>query len=109
MASYITLPTKINTTTLPTVCDFGSQLAAGEAVTACTVTCTVFVGTDANPSAVISGAATISQNIVTQIVTAGTPGVIYLLSFNATTNFSNYLIIYAYLAVTNSTPFLAIP
>ena len=108
MSSYITLPIKITSATIPVECNFISQLASGEAVTSVVVTASVFAGVDANPSNIISGIVSLSQNVATQTITGGLAGVIYLLAFAATTNFSNNLIIYAYLSVTNSTPFIAL-
>jgi len=108
MSSYITFPVKVNTATIPLEVNFISQLSSGEAVTSVVVTASVFAGVDATPSSVISGTASLSQNTATQIVTAGTPGVIYLLAWAATTNLGNNLIIYGYLSVLNSTPFVAI-
>lgn len=105
--SFITLPAKLSTTTVPVQCDFSGQLISGEALTAATVTASVFVGVDATPSNIISGSASVSQNTVTQTITGGTVGVIYLLSFNGTTNLSNLIIINAYLAVTDTNPFQA--
>ena len=68
-------------------------------------TAIVFSGVDATPSAVVSGVGSLAANIFTQTITGGTVGVVYLLAFAATTSTSNQLIIYAYLAVTDSNPF----
>jgi hypothetical protein len=105
MSSFIVIPSKITTTTVPVVCDFTSQLADGDAVTAVIVTASVFVGVDAAPEDIIDGAATLSQNVATQVITGGLAGVIYLLNFGATTSDGNNLIISAYLAVTDTNPF----
>lgn len=105
--SFVTLPSKDTSSTIPVTVDFISQLATGEAVTSVVVTASVFSGVDATPSAIISGAATLSQNSATQVITGGLAGVVYLLAFAATTNNANRLIIYAYLAVINSSPFTA--
>lgn len=105
MSSFIVIPSKITTATVPVVCDFTSQLATGEAVTAVVVTASVFAGVDATPSNIISGVVTLAQNRATQIITGGTAGVVYLLNFGATTSNSNNLIISAYLAVTDTNPY----
>ncbi len=105
MSSYLVIPPKVTTATVPVECNFISQLAAGESVTAVVVTATVFAGVDAAPEDIIDGVVTLSQNTATQIITGGTAGVIYQLAFAATTSDDNNLIMYAYLAVLSSTPF----
>ena len=78
--------------TVNEVFDFTSRLAAGETLSTATVTATVYSGTDTGPSAVISGAASISGAKVTQKVTAGTLGVMYLLSCSVTTSAGQTLV-----------------
>lgn len=105
MASFVVSPSKFTSAIIPVVIDFSSQLASGEAVTAVTCAATVFSGTDATPSALLSGAVTLATNIATQIITGGLSGVIYTLTFSATTNTANRIIIQTYIAVTDSNPF----
>lgn len=106
MGSYVTIPTKLTGETLPVRVNFLSQLAAGEAVTAVVCTATVLSGTDATPSAILSGSGTLAANVFTQILTAGVAGTTYLLTFTATTNSTNYLIINAVLVVISTTPYV---
>lgn len=70
---------------------FAGDLASGETISTQAVTATVYSGTDANPAAVISGAATASGSTVTQKVTGGTAGVIYELVCQITTSLGKTL------------------
>lgn len=92
-------PSKLvaETQTLPF--EFASQLAAAETISTAVATCVVYSGTDASPSSVISGSATISSSRVTQKVTAGTAGVIYLLTMTITTSAGQTLTQTGFLAV----------
>lgn len=81
------------------VFDFTSSLAAGETISSASTAATVYTGTDASPSAVVSGAATISGTKVTQKLTAGTVGVVYELVCTATTSLSQVLPRVAYLVI----------
>jgi hypothetical protein len=58
--------------------DFTNGLASAETISTAVVTATVYSGTDASPSAIISGVATISGALVTQKVIDGLEGVTYL-------------------------------
>lgn len=107
MGSFTVFPSKITSSTISLQFDFLSQLASGETISGATVTAVVWSGTDANPSAIISGAASVSGSIVSQTVTAGTAGVIYLLTCSVTTSLSVTKIIQAYLAVIDSNPYEA--
>lgn len=75
------------------------NLATGETISSATVTATVHSGTDATPSAIISGAVTISGSTVTQKIIGGVSGVVYKLRCSATTSASRTLIIPALLPV----------
>ncbi len=91
--SKIILEAKRAAETRNEVFDFTSRLAAGETLSTATVTATVYSGTDASPSAVISGSASISGAKVTQKITAGTLGVMYLLSCSVTTSAGQTLLL----------------
>lgn len=97
--SRITLEAKQSGETRTEIFDFASRLALAETISTAAVTATVYSGTDASPSAVISGSASISGSQVSQKLTAGTVGVTYLLACTVTTSASQTLIIYAFLAV----------
>jgi hypothetical protein len=68
--------------------DFVNDVASGETLTAGTqsVTATVLKGTDASPSSIVSGTATISGTQVVQMVTGGVEAVTYALNFQVTTS-----------------------
>lgn len=69
--------------------DFTSsmQSIAVEAILTKVVTASVYSGTDANPSALISGASTNPTfSTVRQVITGGVAGVIYSLLCTVTTN-----------------------
>lgn len=77
--------------TAPATFDFTSGLAAGETISTRVVAATVYSGIDAAPSAIISGAATNSGAVVSQNITAGVSGVVYLLLCTITTSLSKTL------------------
>ena len=81
--------------------DFISKLAFGETISTKAVAATVYSGVDANPSAIISGAAGSSGTRVTQIVTGGTTGVVYELTCTITTSTSQTLQLVGLLAITS--------
>lgn len=93
------LETKTLTSNFRALFDFAQFLAAGETISSATVTATVYSGTDASPSSIISGSASISGTQVTQTITAGTSGVTYLLVCAATSSASQAMIQQAYLTV----------
>lgn len=97
--SYISFPPKSASETTKVVFDFVSRLAVGETIVTQTVTAAVWSGVDAAPSSLISGSATASGTKVTQVLTAGTAGVVYKLTCTITTSASQTLILYGYLAV----------
>ena len=57
--------------------NFVGRLGSGETISTATCTATVFAGTDASPSSIISGSTTITGNMVTQLIVDGVDGVIY--------------------------------
>ena len=66
MGTFTTFDQKITTEDLFLDFDFISDLDTGETISGATVTCDVASGTDANPSAMISGADSVSGSTVTQ-------------------------------------------
>ncbi len=106
MGSIVVLSPKLSSETVPVQVDFISQLASGEAVSAVARSVVVDSGIDASPSAILSGAGSLSGSIFTQILTDGVDGVIYLISFDATTSLGNHLIINASLAVLDVNPYI---
>ncbi len=83
--------------------NFGTRLAVGETISSASVTCAVYSGTDASPSSVISGSATISGAQVTQKVTGGTLGVTYKLVCTANTSASQVLLLTSFLVIVPDT------
>lgn len=79
--------------------DFTSDLASGETISTKSVACTVYSGTDASPSSMVSGSATSSGAIVTQKITGGTVGVVYELLCTITTSLGQTLTKPGFLAV----------
>lgn len=97
--SRIVLEAKQSGETRTETFDFASRLALGETLSTASTTATVYSGTDASPSSVISGSASISGTQVSQKLTAGTEGVTYLLACSVTTSAGQTLKIYAFLTV----------
>lgn len=79
--------------------DFSSLLAVGETISSQSVTASVYSGTDASPSSIINGAATLSGNVVSQSITAGTVGVTYTLKCQITTSSSQTLQLTSFLTI----------
>ena len=94
---------KLSGETLNEVFNFAARLAVGETLSTASVAATVYSGTDASPSAIVSGSATISGANVTQAIVAGTLGVTYKLLCTVTTSLSQTLIQAAYLIVAPDT------
>jgi len=84
--------------------DFIADLAVSETISSATVTVTVYSGTDASPSSLKSGSATISGTSVYQTFTGGTAGVLYGIVVAATTSTSQVLTRVALLAIIPDVP-----
>ena len=97
--SRVTLEPKYGAEIQKQVFDFASDLAVGETISTQTVTATVYSGTDANPAAIISGGASASGTKVTQTITGGFTGVIYVLTCTITTSLSQTLKLVGYLLI----------
>lgn len=81
------------------VFDFTSMLAVGETISTQSVAATVYSGTDASPSSVVSGPASKSGARVTQAITGGVLGVTYQLVCTITTSASQTLLMSALLSI----------
>ncbi len=96
----VVLPCVAPNEIIPLQFDFASYLLLGETITSAVVTCSVYSGTDANPSAVTNG---FSPAIVNTVVTNGAAptiaGVIYQVSCAATTSNLDIHTLSGYLAV----------
>jgi len=91
MASQAEIPPKQVLETQRLQFDFISDLAEGETISTQSCACVVYSGTDASPSNVISGSATASGTVVTQLITGGTLGVIYTITCSITTSLGQTL------------------
>ena len=72
--------------------NFQDQLAVGETISSASVAATVYSGTDASPSSLISGADSISGAEVSQVITGGVAGVTYVLTCTAVTSTSHTIV-----------------
>lgn len=84
--------------------DFSSFLGSAEVISLAVANCAVWSGTDASPTSVLSGATAISGGLVTQLVTGGVAGVIYVVQMVATTSIGQILTISGFLAVVPGQP-----
>lgn len=71
-------PAKSADETIPVVFNFLDQLEFGETITGAAMSAVVSSGTDASPSAILDGLPTVATPTVTQSITAGVVGVIYI-------------------------------
>ena len=85
MLTRADLPPKLASSTESYTVDFTDLVPAGDSISSQTVTASVYSGTDASPSSIISGSATASGTRVTQKLTGGTAGVIYQLTWTVVT------------------------
>ncbi len=108
MASIVILPSKGHLSTIPVVIDCSSDMYNGEVVISVVVTATVESGVDPSPENIISGVATYDENLITQFITDGLSGVVYLLTFTIGTSLANILVVHAKLAVINEDPLVAL-
>ncbi|MGH7746159.1 MAG: hypothetical protein ACREQ5_15555, partial [Candidatus Dormibacteria bacterium] len=84
--------------------DYTSRLAPTETLSSAVVSASVYSGVDASPGGIISGSASVVGNAISQKITAGVPGTIYVLSCVATTSAGSTLTIQGYLPVLPSQP-----
>lgn len=82
--------------------NFLSQLAVNETLTSAICTCVVWSGADANPSAVLSGNATVSTPTAYQKITGGVEGTIYLITCTGFTSQSNNPVIQTYVPIVSN-------
>lgn len=79
--------------------DFAAALQAGETISAIDVAISTRTGSDASPSAVLDGAASEADGVVTQRFAGGVDGASYLLRCAATTSLSRVLVLAGVLPV----------
>jgi len=99
----VELPVKLLGETKLFSVDFADVLGTATISTK-TVTATTYSGTDASPSSIVSGSASSSGSIVSQMITAGTLGVIYKLLWAITTSDSQTLQKATFLAISADVP-----
>ncbi len=103
MPDQLILDSKNPSSTIRVSFNFLSQLAVGENLSNThSVTVSVFSGTDANPSALLSGVTVRVGSVVSQSITGGVAGNVYLLKCQCNTTLSNLLTLVAKLAITNT-------
>jgi hypothetical protein len=82
---------KATTEIIPLTVTFADRLQYGETINGASVSVIVISGTDANPSAMLSGAVVTAPTSVTQNITGGIAGVVYMVVFLVTaTGSHNY-------------------
>ena len=81
--------------------DFSPTLASGETISSSSVGVSTYSGTDASPSALLSGSSGVTGSLVQQALTGGSDGVTYRVRFVATTSASRVLVACGYLPVNN--------
>lgn len=85
------------------VFDFAQDLAVGETVSSASTAATVYSGTDASPSSVISGASVAAGKQVKQLTVGGVLGVTYYIVCTATTSLGQVLTRSGYLVIVPTT------
>lgn len=85
MLTRVDFPPKPASSTESYTVDFVDAIPAGDSISTKSVAASVYSGTDASPSAIISGSASSSGTQVTQKVTGGTVGVMYQLTWTVVT------------------------
>lgn len=100
MTFRVDLPTKLaGETKNYNQFDFSGDLAASETISTKVVTATVYSGVDPSPSSLVSGSASSTGAVVSQILTGGVLGVIYEILCTVTTSAGQTLERVGYLAV----------
>ena len=79
--------------------DFANQLEVGESVSSASVSAAVYSGTDSTPAAILSGGPSVASPQVSQKVTGGVAGTVYVVTCLATTSAGLTLCQYGYQAV----------
>ena len=95
---------KLVSSTHRVVFEFVGELLPSETISTQAVTASVYSGTDASPSSLISGAASASGSQVTQLLTGGVEGVVYKLTCTVTTSEGQTLVKTGFLAVVPDLP-----
>lgn len=99
MANRVELLPKFSGETKPYQVDFLSELPNGVTISSASVTASVQTGNDSDPQNIVSGSASISGTLVTQVITGGVAGAIYQLIYSAVGSDSNTYQLLGVLAV----------
>lgn len=89
MSRQIVLPSKRRVDIVSVVARFADMLQAGEEITSGEVVVEVFSGEDPAPEDMIDGSLLLEGTTIRQRIKEGIPGVIYQLTFTATTDLEN--------------------
>jgi flagellar biosynthesis protein FliR len=84
--------------------DFTSAMSVSETILSASVAVSVYTGVDPSPSAILSGAATVSGKVVSQVLTGGVVGVVYALTCTAVTSLGQVLQLMTYFYVEPNLP-----
>lgn len=90
---------KLKTEELTLELDMLSRVRPGESISTAVVSIVVASGDDPSPGLMLSGLATVSNNVVSQKIIGGLPGVVYTLYISARTSLNNIVVNEAKLAV----------
>lgn len=96
----VQIPPKFSSDTIAiSAFDFSGQLANGETISSVTVTVLLMTGIDPTPGNILFGNAVISGPIVSQLVTGGVEGSIYVIRVQATTTLGQKPTMSGYMAI----------
>jgi|ERR1700722_14916771 len=104
MTTRVILPVKNVSEVLNVVVDFTDVVPLGDTISSGTTTNSTYSGTDASPSAMVSGAVAISGTQFTQKIINGVVGVTYNLLFSISTAAGWTFTKTGYLTVVPQTP-----
>ncbi len=102
--SRVVLTPKLQGETKTYTFDFSSSLGTTETISTQVCTASVYSGTDATPSTIISGSATASGNVVSQNLTDGVVGVVYVILCTITTSLGQTLKLSGFFTIIPNTP-----
>jgi hypothetical protein len=97
--STVVFASKLQGESIDIEVDTLSKLAVGENSLTVATTMEVYSGADPNPTAMLSGSPSVSNNIAKQKVVGGLPGVVYQITFAVRTSNSQILLLQGRVAV----------
>ena len=105
MGNRVVFPSKKSTSDFLAVVDMSSLLYTGEAIVSADVLIALILGDDPGCDLVISGVATVNQNVVTQWIEGGLAGNTYCVRITGSTSLGNSVITLGNISVTSADPF----